>query len=273
MTDSPVKQQRATKSDVTFSLFGIMTMIADVVPVRRSGAAGAVQLKSICLECPEPHLVHQQYICTVQPEHGPWTQDQLTRKAKEQAGSLVEVDAGALAITVAESLPDSESMSFLVRDAASVERMTRPDELAYRIRPKAKKTRSAIYSMLEALLADGRFALIGSLCVKGTARQYRLTTWNDQLVLQSLILSADLAPADEIETTEVEPKLLDMALQFATDECSEYSEEDGRNLRAELVAAAVSGAGPGTPVLTKAPVGNDDLLALLEASLATRKAA
>lgn len=255
-------------SGVTFRL-GLMNLIADAVPVKRTGADKET---AFALVCP----VHttsrpsQKYECTECDKI--YEPSELARAKQVEDGKLRPMAEGEIE-AVKEAGIDPGYMELNICPASDLEAATTPSGQTYRLRlGKDKRARAQLpgYTLLRALVADPSVAIYGvcRLNSKCTPTPFRVVSWRNQLTLQALIRPSDLT---EPEVIEGEPdadmltmgrKLLDaLSAPFNADLlANEGAKKLAEILEADTTAVAASA---GTAPPTDAP----DLMELLAASL------
>lgn len=261
---------RPAASDVSFTVLGLISFQADLMPLTES-TAKEISFKLVCPECAEPTKVDQKYLCP--NEHGPFVTGDCGR-AKEVGKALVKVTDEDIKALKEPTLPAKE-MSISVFPAAQVDASTRPSGAAYRLR--AEKNLPVV-AMVAALVADGEFAFVGEMNLGRSGQKlYRLATWRGELVAEELARPDEVV---EFAATAVayEPKVLDQAKQLAALQVGDFDPVQFRNLVRERAAAldeALLSGAPTATVATLSPAKDPvvDLMAALEASIAAAKAA
>lgn len=275
-TEKPTVRQRAYASDVSVSFFAVMNILADLVPAKVSGA---VSFKVICPDCDEAHSLAQRYICTLDSDHTDGLDDTLpgyasgtAARGKEVNGQMVRVETEEIEGIKGAELPQNDLQVF-VYPAEDVERLTRPNGTAYRLRPKGTLP---IYKMLVDLVADRSKAFIGEMNVRGSDKLFRVESWNGVLVVTELARPSEVVDAEHIDAS-YDGKLLSMATQLADVQTEAFDPEKFANKvkaraaawEAKKVAEGLApDAKPAKPKKVKEATAQVDLLAALEASLA-----
>lgn len=257
-----MSQQKTFASAVSFQL-GLLTVLADVVPVRRTGSAKAASFVNICPECVEPTRPKQQYVC--EHGHGPYGPTDLV-KARDTEDGLRRFSAEEVS-AVRESEVPAGVMTLNVCPAAELEAATRPSEQSYRLR-LGKKSQPGAYVLLRALASNPDVGLYGVCKLNGRVAPtpYRLTVWRDQLVIQSLIRPADVAEGEEIEG-DVDEALLDMGNDLIKKLSKPFDPELLTDERvAKLAEIVQTQTGEVTPLPIKSKPASD-LMAQLAAAL------
>lgn len=271
------KPQRATAGGVRVTIDGTMlNLSADLCTVRRS----AKHFTNICPTCEEsrdtetdPTQLEQRYVC-VEHGHGPFLTGEVA-KAREHEGRLVAVAEEARIAAAEPDLPVGV-IALSVFPAEQIEAMCRPGDTAYRLRPMKKGgTHLGLYAFLRQVTASGKYAMVGEMNLRGGQKMYRLEVWSGQLVLQSLVRPEDIADVDDVDG-EVDEKELTMGFKLLDAVCEEFDPAAFADRRQARIAAAVeaAAASPQTgdapaeaPVV--APAATDEVLAMLEATLAS----
>jgi non-homologous end joining protein Ku len=281
-TEKPAApRQRAYASDVSLSFFGVMNIIVDLVPAKKSGA---VSFTIICPDCDEAHRLDQRYICGTDASHGDGIDPNLpgyasgtSGRGKEVNGTLVRVDEEEISAIKDGQLPLND-LQVTVYPADDVERLTRPNGTAYRLRPKGTLP---IYKMLVDLTADRSKAFIGEMNVRGQDKLFRIESWNGVLTVTELARPSEVVEAEHVDAT-YEGKLLAMATQLADVQTEDFDPAKFANKVKERAAAweaqkvaegLAPDAKPGKPKKVKEATATIDLMAALEASLAKAQAA
>lgn len=262
---------RPAASDVSFTVLGLISFQADLMPLTES-TVKEISFKLVCPDCAEPTKLDQKYLCPA--GHGPFSTSDAARAKEVQKDRLVHVTAEEIKAVKEPTLPAKE-MTVSVFPAAQVDDATRPSGLAYRVR--AEKNLPVV-SMIADLVTGGDFALIGELTLGRSGQKlYRLSTWKGELVLE------ELARPDEViefaaTTVPYDAKLLDQAKQLASLQAGDFDPVQFRDQARErahaLDEAKLAGApAPKPAAALPAKEGTTDLLAALEASIAASKAA
>lgn len=254
--------QRTFASAVSFQL-GLLTVLADVVPVRKTNSAKATSMINICPECVEPTKPTQQYVC--EHGHGPFGAAELSKARQTEEGlrrfTTEEVES------VRESDVPSGVMTLNVCPAAELEATTRPSEQSYRLR-LGKKSQPGAYVLLRTLASDPELALYGVCKLNGRVAPvpFRLLVWRDQLVIQSLIRPADVAVSEAI-VGDVDEALLGMGKELLTKLSKPFDAElltDERVAKLAMITATKAIAADTAPGPMKKPT---DLMSQLAVAL------
>lgn len=263
-------QQRAFQSGVGFSLFGgMMTMTADVVPIRRPNADKST-IVTCCPDCAEGGKmvrVREQFFCEIDPKHGPFKRGEGAKGREVGDDEYEPVGIEELAAAREPDLPEKE-LTLGIFPVAEIESFTRPDGFGYRVRPGKVGTSMKAYGILMAILEKGEYALVAEANFKSSQKPYRLMLWEGQLVLQSLVRPDDLAERETIEAEMPDKRTMTAVAAWLAENAEAFEPERFRNLRRERLEAL---GGEGTIIaMPKKPAAEPefDLAAQLEASLA-----
>lgn len=258
----PAIRQRAFATGVSFSLFGLMNVALDVVPQKVPNAAKGKSFRLACPTC--TGSVSQFYACA--DGHGradgmSFTEVDLIR-AREVDGVLVPfTDEEVAAVREAGEV---SAMTIAIHPAAQVEAATRVGEAGYRLRPgkKAKATEQQVYGVLRALAADPELAFVGTLLLPKTSEKvYRITVWNDQLVMHELIRPEMVAPADDVSDAVAPDPLVAQAQEMAKLVVTEFEAAQYHDGAVDRLAAALEAKATGeTPVVAAAVVAAESSL-------------
>lgn len=266
--------QKVVVADLSLSL-GLLTAKVDGLSSKLPEASKGSSFNMLCPGCTEPTKLSQGYTC--ESDHGPYTTGEITRRGKEVEGKLVEVSAAEIA-AARDTGVETKVFAISVFAAGPVEATTLPGELSYRLRPHkaANSTERKAYNLFLQMAGDESKALIGEVNIKGTPKMARLTVFRGQLLIQTLIRPSDLAPADELELEDPSEKEAAMGRMLVDGVEEEFNPDTYTNVvRARMEALTAKAVDPDAPVveIPTASKPEDDLLAVLEASIAAKKAA
>ena len=253
-------------SDVRFTL-GLINFQADLMPLTESIVKDTA-FKLICPTCPDPIKPEQQYACP--SGHGPFKTGDLDRAREVGKDNLVRVTEDEVKSVKEPTLPPKQ-MVISVFSAVEVEEATRPNGAAYRLRAdNAKETTSLVAD----LLLDGKYAFVGEANIGRSGQKlYRLSVWKGDLVLEELARPEEVVAFTPAHVS-YDARLLDMARTFCATQAEAFDPAAYKNLVRERAKAldAAKASGQPTPVTPATPASTptDDLLALLEASIAKK---
>ena len=274
MSDTP-KAPRAFASGVSLTLFGTTTILVDLLPARRSDSTADTKL--VCPSCEDGVKLDQQYACSANPKHGPFTNSDAHR-AIAIDGMLRKVTTEELEALKAPTTPNGEA-EFSVFQAAEVEAQTMPSGSVYRARPKSN---AKIYHMLVDLVSDRSLAFIAELTLRGSQKLYRLVARDGLLTLVELIRPGEFHDI-EVAGAEYDAALLVELTKFIKGSgdyagiLGEFNGDAWRNVhreRAEALAEAKRDPNSPTPetIEVAAREPEEDVMVGLAAMLATAKA-
>lgn len=273
VVDDDYTPQRSTASDVNVSIAGtLFATQVNLVSIKESGDddtkfpyacpgdhGGAVARMSQRFTCPDGHLFEQKDL----------------HRARESAdGTLVLATKDEIA-TLKTGGMDKAQIELHVHPRAEVDAVTRPDGLAHRLRPGKKAPRKA-YAMLKAIAADPDTVAVGWLRLKDARRLFRLELWNDQLVLQALIDIRVMRGVDKIALPELaddEVARVVKAIKDGTEpfDPAEYTFDVATEIANFVEERAKDPDAIPAPIASVPAAADDDLLAMLEASVAETK--
>jgi non-homologous end joining protein Ku len=238
---------------------GLLTVVADAVPVRRTGTEKKTSLSLVC----KTHNTKpsQRYFCEECDIH--YTPADLG-KARETDEGLRQLTAEEI-----ESVKDAGVpvgiLNLQVCSAEELEIATRPSEQSYRLR-LGKNSQSGAYALLRALVSDPSSALYGvcRLNARVAPTPFRVVVWRDQLVLQSLIRPADVGESEETPG-EVDEALLGMGKELLAKLTKPFDADLLTDERVAKLAAIVAAEAP--EIVPAKKVQSVDLLAQLAAAL------
>jgi non-homologous end joining protein Ku len=271
MTDTAPRQKPS--GTLTFQL-GLFSLTAEAVPVRVTSVRPAA-LKQICPDClPTPVAPKQIYRCDAGHEH---PSAELAKARPEGTGKAQKLIPLTQAEVDAIKAPGPDYvegvMEIQVCDAAELDAATLPDDAAYRVRPDAKSVKN--YALLMDMCGDASTALYGVVKVGSSApKPYRLRVWEGQLTMQSLIRPENIADRDNIEQPEANDKLRNMAAMLVEQVKAPFDAKLLADSRVERLAAILAAKETGASAVEAplaAPSTDNDLMAMLEASLAAAK--
>ena len=268
VTEDDFTPQRATASGVTLTLGEMWAVQLDLVSQKRSDTDEV----SFPFACPEHGAtvarVNQRYICEDGHLH---TQSELLQAREAEDGTLVHATKDEIGDLRTGGL-DKGVLELHVHPAAEVAATLRADGLGYRARPGKKAPRKA-YAVLRALAARDDIALVGWLRLKDSRRLYRLETWNDQIVLQSLIPVEAMHPVDLIAVPELDEAEVSRLGEVVASTATPFDPETYRFDVAAAIAEFVAERAKNPTAVPVAPaaaaqVEEADVISLLEKSLA-----
>lgn len=215
MTFTKVASGRPSSKAVQVTL-GLMVVPMDMINVVLSDR-GETGMKTAC-----PHPSHkgagaetsQQYVCKVDPKHGPYYLGELARRKDDKDGKSVVVDAAEIKAAKVGAIP-MRVLELNVHPASDIAEQCTPGEKGYLVRPSdggARKVPESTldrYGLLLRYLADHpEQAFVGTLRMTEASRGvYQLKVWRGQLFLQELYLPADVKVPDEVDLpVDVEAK-------------------------------------------------------------------
>jgi non-homologous end joining protein Ku len=257
---------KPTASDVSVSLLGLINFQVDLLPIAQSASSGP-SFKMICVTCPKPTPVNQNYSCG--KGHGPFKQADLP-KALEVGKTLQRVTLEEITALREPQLPPKE-LSLSAFPTEQVEAATRPGGSTYRVRAERNQ---ALVQMVTDLVASGEATFLGELNLSGTQKLYRLAVWKDTLVLEELV-RPDMVHPFEATPTLYDARLLEQARQLTEIQLDDFDPVQYRNfVRERTVALAAKADGAPVVAAVPAPVKDPaaDLLAALEAAVAAKAA-
>lgn len=253
--------------------FGLLSVVGDVLNVKRPNAAKDEQFKKICpLHPGDPHLVSQRYVCA------DGLADDVLLPSECLKGRPVEDGFKIVSQDDISKAKESEIPKKTLDLAAHPydPTTTFASGQAFVFRPEAA---NQFYSALLLLVNEqgvvetetGDKMLVGLTSFRSGSEAFvRLERWGSQLVLRELIRPEDVDSFESIDGT-VETKVIDMARQVIEAQSEEFDPSAYRSRVRERIAALVEAEGEGVQPLTTARP-KEDTMALLEATLAEAKA-
>lgn len=191
------KPARAAAKGVDFAFLGVITLNADLLPVKRP--AGGVETKMVSPDIEIPTPLKQQYVVDGRSDLGPYSVSDAARAIELPGGELKFVTTEELAELRGPSLPDGEC-DLKVFPADEVYAATISSGVAYRLRPSkmTQGTRAQqTYAMLVDLVADMArrehpLVFVGEITVKGAQRMMRCESRDGNLVIIELVRPGEL---------------------------------------------------------------------------------
>lgn len=179
-----------------FGLLSLPVNLYSVIPSNKGK-----KRKTLCAEHQVP--IRQVYQCPEDEALAPETV------------KAVEVSKGNYLIPEVEEpeeIPADDGIEFVAVPSADVEQATIPTNTLYYLQPHA--TAQTAWEILFRLARDAKVTLIGQTALRANSRKiYRLTTFNDYLVLQGLEFPEHIREAPEREKVTVPKKLMAQAKQ------------------------------------------------------------
>jgi hypothetical protein len=265
MTDTP-KPTRAVASNVNLAFFdGLLSIQVDLLPVKESAAT---DFHLACPICDEPSSVQQRYICSTNPDHGPFEANECHHSMKVE-GALRKVTEEQVEAAKTPLLPKGTA-EFHLYPALQVSQTTLPGGSIYRLRPRVSVP---VYSMLVDLLSDLSVAAICELTNRDTQKMYRCVVRDNALILMELVRPDEIREPEQITLEEYPDHMLDLTRELVATQIREFDPStyhNGVKARvAELSAALLDPTTP-PPQLAKPKTRDDtsDLMAILQASVA-----
>lgn len=294
---------RASAKNCSISL-GLMQVLGDLVPTARretSAAspdgtkAAAPKMRSACPDCyaadPKALAVTMKSIerfCSSDKNHGPYDTAECLKATEGPDGLRVigtkdEVKA-AKDVVGADEDPTLELKVFPALDVEEATTL-KPDGVAYTFRTKDSKSPLMAY-LTKNLGSDGRIEIAGKpmvlvdeITLRGTRKLVQLRTWRGLLVLQELARPQDAQAPEAIDYTlkEQHETMIEAIISAAATEfdAAAYTDEARERLAkfAAETTAKAAGVSPikpssGAKHYKKLASNDDDITALLEASLA-----
>jgi hypothetical protein len=294
---------RASAKNCSISL-GLLQVTGDLVPTARretSGAApdgskaAAPKLHSACPDCyaadPKALAVTMQSIqrfCNAAKPHGPFDTAECLKAAEGPDGlRVIGTKDDVKAAKEVEGADEDPTLELKVFPAAEVEEATtpKPDGVAYTFRTKDAKSPLMAY-LVKHLGTDGRIlingesmVLVDEITLRGTRKLVQLRTWRGLVVLQELARPQDAQAPEAIDYTlkdqhasMIETIIATAATAFDPEAYTDDARERLAKFAAETTAKA-AGVSPikpssGAKHYKKVDSSDDDVMALLEASLA-----
>lgn len=254
-------------------MFGLVSFPIDLVPVAASGVKEAVQFKLVAppaVEGDSPRPVQQRYIT----EDGEILEQSELLRGREVDGAWVVADKDEVAAAKTGGLA-ANMIELHCHPVQDVESTCRPGGRGYRLRPgrKASASEHELYVTIRGFVeaTQDRFALVGSLNLRGTRAIYRLGLWGDQLVFTELLPSAVLAERDVI-AGDAEPDKVDRLVELAGMSVTGWDESLHHWDAAAAIADLVGAKEPVGEVAVLNPPTSDNVMAMLEAAVAAKKA-
>lgn len=274
------KQQRAGATDVTLS-WNMMAIRVALAPQRRPNAAKDTATRYVCPDQHDkPTPVTEQLVC---PDGHAHTRSEMLTAREMEDGTLVIVDKTVKTEAVTGGQEEKE-LNLVAVPRDQLDRWTRPDEVAHRVRleKKPSTTDRKLYRAYLELAADPEIVLVGTMVISGKRRMFSVERWNDQLLLQSRIETADLAPpdavgdllpaADDPEMTTLVSRLREAVGALTVDFDPDEFRHDAKAALDKVAASIASGDTPA--VTTAGEAGSaDDLLGALDGLIAQAKPA
>jgi non-homologous end joining protein Ku len=267
----------SVSSNVVVSLFDLITFQADLAPVAKKVESG---FRIVCPECDVVHKLSQKYVCSDDPNHGPYTTATAGR-ARELDKQLFRVTDEQIAESKGQNANDpvqseaaKKNIPLSAVTSASLAQHTRPGQASYRLEPKASSIKT--YGLIRDLVENSDVVFVGELTIRTDRKLFSLESWNGQLVLQERTRPDLLAEAEYIEAS-YDDKMLALATQLAADNATDFDPTQFSSAQlarlAKLEAELLAGS-DGTPVestpkdAAEAPM--DNLLAALQAAVESK---
>jgi non-homologous end joining protein Ku len=259
--------------DVVLQFFGsLVSITVDLMPTVDAGTkAKATSFKMVCPDHGEAVPVQQSYVCTDDPQHGPYLPGDCHKAREISKGQLAKVTPEEIAAAKASDDSEAKVLPIGIFDAASVERHTRPTGAVYRV--QSQRQADVVSAFTDMVSQSPDKAFVGKMVTRGAEKVYRLSVWRGELVAQELARPEDVLPAQDGHV-DYNPKLLDQLRMMADSQVEDFDPADYADtvrLRiAELDEARRTGE---APILTAGAAGpkaapSDDLTSVLEAALA-----
>jgi non-homologous end joining protein Ku len=271
-----MKAARAATSGAQFTFLGVITLVADVLPVVRPEPK--LDTKMVSPALPDPTPLKQQYVVEGRSDLEPCTQQTARRAIELDDKTLTFVTPEEIEELRSPDVPEGEC-EFKVFPASDVDAVTTAIG-AFRLRPtkmvagsKAQQT----YAMLVELVADAAqrdvpLVFIGEITFRDTQRMVRCEARDGNLVLVHLSRPGEMYDP-VIVPLDFDLKNLSMASQLVDLQTEKFDPEVYRSTaleRAESFKAELAKVGKRDlpmPDLVESADNADDLLAALTASV------
>lgn len=247
-------------------------------------AKGAVKTQMACpahAEAGAAVHMRQAYLCTIDDskDHGEWTSSECARGVdKEGTFTLVDGEA-AQAAKEASDLPDKQ-VEFAVHAADEINPSLAQSGKMYLFEPKGEP--GVFMTVLLGLMDEdgtvttpnGKVRLVGQTLIRKEERMVVLGKWNGRLTINEVERPEDLIALDPVHFPDAGEKMLDtvrtlMGVSIETFDPGAYANQQ----RARIIEAMASDPEAGATKRKKqVERSTDDLIALLEASIAAKTA-
>lgn len=259
-------RQNAFSSGVRLTIFDMVSFVVDLVPQGRPNKSKDSAMCNVAIVDGRPEAIAAQPVTS----DGTAVDRYDLLKARETGdGTLVILDADAVIAAKVGDL-EKDQLTVSVHPADQVERICRPGKGGYRLRPPAKASgkEQKLYAAIRTCVeSHPDLAFVGSLRLRDTRAFYRLGVWGNQLVVQELVLPADLAAADVIDA-EPEEATVAMAASLVAATLTDFDPADYYHDVLAAFDRAVSAAPAVAPTLTSVPDPSADMFELALAALA-----
>ncbi len=260
------KNPRSVSSNVMLTFFGVSTIPVNILPAVISDPK---ELKIVCPTCEDAQPLKQQYACTHNPEHGPFSSSDAHRAVKVD-GTLLKVTTEQIEVLGETEVPKGIA-NVQVFKAEEVEANTFAAGSVYRIQPQ---TNPGLYSMFCDLVLDSNLAFVCELTMRSKQKMYRIMNREGMLTLVELIRPGSFHDV-QVQHAEYDAGLLAQLQQFAGADPQPFVPDEWANREVEAVEdlkRAVSDPNAPKPEPVS-KVRADDPTAALAAMLATTKPA
>lgn len=238
--------------------FGLVTIPVDmysVIPSKKSGAR---------ILCKEHQVPIQQAI---------WCPTEDKRINREDTVKGVETTKGKFALIEApEEVPADDGIELVAVPTEDLEQATVTGSTMYYLAPTPLSLQA--WEVLYRIAADKKRTMIGQTAIRKNSRKiYRVTRFNDFLVLQEVVFPEHIRTAPEVEHPTVPKDMMAMAKDVLEAKSISWESFDAEDEGLKRFRERLEGAVPVTPEGQPAHAGENvvDLMDALKASVAATK--
>jgi non-homologous end joining protein Ku len=252
---------------VTIS-FALVSFSVDLLPATISKSIKKESFTNICPKCDEPHKLRQQYVCSFDDTHGPFTTTDAAKAITTADGTLRRCTPEEIE-SVSKAAARSLSVDLSVFPADQIENATLPSGTVYRLKLRnPNKGSMQSYALLVELVRNQEYAFVCEITMRSVERMFRLTANNGALTIVELARPEDVYSTEPIEMP-LDDKIRALADRVVEEYCDEFDPQSWASKRAARIEA-LRGSSEQAPSTVTAPEAGkvEDLMDLLERSIA-----
>jgi non-homologous end joining protein Ku len=262
---------RATLKNVNIT-FGSLSLPVDLIPavVSKATKSKNISLALVCPICEMPHRLKQTYTCDA--GHGPFATGDADRGI-EAGGELTRLTPDQVAEYRTEAETESSHLTQLhVYPCTEVESHTVSRGVTYRLRP-GKGADKAYGLLLQTVSANPGTAFLCEIAIRNVTKLYRAIEDVGTITLVELARPEEVYTPPVVEVS-IDERLSETANMLVSLLLEDFDPEQFSDRRAERLAQIRQTVAPLAALPTQdARSTADDLLAVLERSIAAAKAA